>query len=189
LAGPLLLNLVICRLKKLAKLHSHFCGFFKIKFYKMKKLLILIPALLLGFTLMAQPPEGEANSGMTFGEKITADGAIAVNELGNKLSGSKPVDVKVTGKVVEVCKAEGCWLRMETANGPMMIKMKDHAFLVPLSMNGKTIVADGVATLKETSVEMLKHYAEDAGKSKAEIEAIKEPKKEITMQVKGILVL
>ena len=78
---------------------------------------------------------------------------------------------------------------METADGAMMIKMKDHAFLVPLSMNGKTIVVDGIATLKETSVEMLKHYAEDAGKSKEEIAAIKEPKKEITMQAKGILVL
>jgi hypothetical protein len=56
-------------------------------------------------------------------------------------------------------------------------------------MNGKTIVVDGTATLKETSVEMLKHYAADANKTKAEIDAIKEPKKEITMQAKGILVL
>jgi hypothetical protein len=78
---------------------------------------------------------------------------------------------------------------METADGAMMIKMKDHKFLVPLSMNGKTIVVDGTATLKETSVDMLKHYAEDAGKTKAEIDAITQPKKEITMQAKGILVL
>lgn len=56
-------------------------------------------------------------------------------------------------------------------------------------MNGKTIVAEGEVTLKETSVEMLKHYAQDAGKSKEEIAAIKEPKKEIIMQAKGILVL
>jgi hypothetical protein len=93
------------------------------------------------------------------------------------------------GKVTEVCKMEGCWLRMETETGSMLIKMKDHAFLVPLSMNGKIIVAEGIATLKETSVEMLKHYAEDGGKSKEEIDAIKEPKKEITMQAKGIVVL
>jgi hypothetical protein len=67
--------------------------------------------------------------------------------------------------------------------------MKDHSFFVPVSMNGKTIVADGTATLKETSVEMLRHYAEDGGKSKEEIAAIKEPKKEIVLQAKGILVL
>lgn len=71
----------------------------------------------------------------------------------------------------------------------MLIKMKDHAFLVPLSLNGKTIVVNGTATFKETSVEMQRHYAEDAGKTKEEIAAITEPKKEITMQAKGILVL
>ena len=36
---------------------------------------------------------------------------------------------------------------------------------------------------------MQKHYAEDAGKNKEEIDAIKEPKKEIVMQATGILVL
>ncbi len=155
----------------------------------MKKLFVIIPVLFLSISLLAQPPKGPANKGMTFGVKTSAEGAIAANELAVKLTSAEPTEVKVTGKVVEVCKAEGCWLRMETANGSMMIKMKDHAFLVPLSMNGKKIVADGTATLKETSVEMLRHYAEDAGKSKEEIEAIKEPKKEITMQAKGILVL
>lgn len=155
----------------------------------MKKILLLAPALLFGFIVMAQPPEGDANSGMVFGKKTTANGAIPVAELPAKLNGKESVEIKVSGKVKEVCKAEGCWLKMETAEGAMMIKMKDHAFLVPLSMNGKTIVVDGIATLKETSVEMLKHYAEDAGKSKEEIAAIKEPKKEITMQAKGILVL
>ena len=155
----------------------------------MKKLLILFPIVMLAFTLSAQPPKGPADKGMTFGEKTTAEGAIAASELSSKLTGPEAADVKVTGKVTEVCKMEGCWLRMETDNGTMLIKMKDHAFLVPLSMNGKTIVADGTATLKETSVAMLKHYAEDAGKTKEEIAAITEPKKEITLQAKGILVL
>jgi hypothetical protein len=162
---------------------------FNIKFKKMKKILILIPALIFGLTLVAQPPKGDANNGMTFGEKITPDNAISADALVAKLSSTNTLDIKVMGKVTEVCKMEGCWLRMETETGSMLIKMKDHAFLVPLSMNGKIIVAEGIATLKETSVEMLKHYAEDGGKSKEEIDAIKEPKKEITMQAKGIVVL
>ncbi len=93
------------------------------------------------------------------------------------------------GKVVEVCKAEGCWLKMETANGPLMIKMKDHSFMVPLAMTGKTIVATGTANYNELSVEMLKHYAEDAGKSKEEIASIMAPQKEIIIQATGILIL
>ena len=155
----------------------------------MKKLLLFIPALFLGLILMAQPPEGDANTGMVFGKKTTADGAIAANDLSASIKGAESVPVKVKGKVKEVCKAEGCWLKMETANGDVMIRMKDHSFFVPLAMNGKIIVVDGTASVKETSVDMLKHYAEDAGKSAVEIAAIKEPKKEITMQAKGILVL
>src|SRR5689334_1126586 len=106
-----------------------------------RKKIMILPALLFAGFLMAQPPREPADQGMTFGQKTTADGAIAANDLAGKLKGAEPAEVKVTGKVVEVCKAEGCWLRMETASGPMLIKMKDHAFLVPLSMNGKTIVA------------------------------------------------
>ncbi|MGG9960779.1 DUF4920 domain-containing protein [Ferruginibacter sp. SUN106] len=155
----------------------------------MKKIFSLITVMMMGFAVMAQPPKGPAKKGMNFGAKTTVAGAVAANELTNVLADKTTADVKVKGKVVEVCKAEGCWIRMETASGPMLIKMKDHSFTVPLALNGKTIVADGVAELKETSVEMLKHYAEDAGKSKDEIAAIKEPKKEIILQAKGILVL
>ena len=155
----------------------------------MKKLLFSIAVLFFFISMIAQPPAGPANKGMTFGEKTTVDGAVNADELVALLADKSTEVVKVKGKVAEVCKAEGCWLKMETANGPMMIKMKDHSFMVPLAMNGKTIVAQGIATFKETSVDMLRHYAEDAGKTKEEIAAIKEPKKEISMQATGILVL
>lgn len=155
----------------------------------MTKAALVISSLLWVCSLKAQPPKGPADQGMTFGITTTSEGAVKADELTTLVKGKEGVDLKVTGKVVEVCKSEGCWIRMETANGPMLIKMKDHSFFVPLSLEGKTIVADGTATLKETSVEMLRHYAEDAGKSKKEIADIKEPKKEITIQAKGILVL
>ncbi|WP_462218882.1 DUF4920 domain-containing protein [Ferruginibacter sp.] len=155
----------------------------------MKKLLFLLTIVMSSISLMAQPPKGPAKKGMTFGIKTTAEGAVAANELTNVMAEKTTADVKVKGTVTEVCKAEGCWIRMQTASGTMLIKMKDHSFTVPLALNGKTIVADGIAELKETSVEMLKHYAEDAGKSKTEIESITAPKKEIVLQAKGILVL
>lgn len=155
----------------------------------MKKLLFLFSLVMIGISLMAQPPKGPAKKGMTFGIKTTAEGAVAANELSTVMAEKTTADVKVKGVVTEVCKAEGCWIRMQTASGTMLIKMKDHSFSVPLALNGKTIVADGTVELKETSIEMLKHYAEDAGKSKAEIDAINAPKKEMILQAKGILVL
>ena len=91
---------------------------------------------------------------------------------------------------MEVCKAMGCWAKIERADGStVMIKVKDHEFAMPLDIIGKTILAEGTAELKQTSVSMLKHYAEDAGKSKEEIEKIKEPKKEVLINLKGVKVV
>ena len=138
---------------------------------------------------MAQPPKGPADAGMTFGEKTTTEGAISSTDLVKKLDKETKLDVKVEGEVAQVCAAEGCWLKTKTASGTIMVKMKDHKFLVPLSMNGKTVVVKGTAEKKTTSVEMLKHYAEDAGKTKEEIAAIKESKQEIVLQATGIVVV
>jgi hypothetical protein len=154
----------------------------------MKKLSAFIIVLFVGLSLQAQPPEITAVAGMSFGAKTNENKAVKAEELHTVLA-DKEAAVKVKGKVVEVCKAEGCWLRMETASGTMLIKMKNHGFLVPLSLNGKTIIAEGTASMKETSVDMLKHYAEDAGKSAEDIAKITEPKREIVMQATGILVL
>lgn len=139
--------------------------------------------------LHAQPPNVPAEKGTSFGAKTTAENAIEVDQLSAKLAGKKQVDVKIKATVTEVCTKEGCWIKIKGTNGNIMVKMKDHKFLVPLVLNEKQVIIDGVAEEKVTSVEMLKHYAEDAGKTKAEIDAIKEPKKEVTIQAKGILVL
>ena len=62
----------------------------------------------------------------------------------------------------------------------MRVTFKDYGFFIPTNSQGFPIVMDGVATLSETDVETLRHFAEDQGKSKEEVEAITEPKKEIT---------
>ncbi len=156
----------------------------------MKKIIALFPVLLFSIILMAQPPKVPADKGTIFGAKLTEEAAVPVDLLAENLTTpGQTKEVKITGKVIEVCKAEGCWVRVETKTGSILVKMKDHAFLVPVALEGKTIAADGVATFKETTVAQLKHFAEDAGKSKEEIAKIKEPKKEIVFQATGIKVL
>ena len=154
----------------------------------MKKIFSLILAVSFALVTMAHPPKGSAKRGMTFGKKTTAVGAITVEELSGKVKEESTL-VKVKGTVVDVCTKEGCWLKLKTADGKMMVKMKDHAFLVPVKINGKEIVVTGSAKLKTTSVKELQHYAEDAGNTPEEIAAIKEPKKEIVLSASGILVL
>ena len=156
----------------------------------MKKVLVLLTALVISFSLVAQPPKVSADKGSIFGLTVTEEGAVSADLLAETINTQgQTKSLKVTGKITEVCKAEGCWVRMETKSGSMLIKMKDHAFLVPTALEGMTIVADGIATLKETSVEQLRHFAEDAGQSKKEIAEITTPKKEVVFQATGIKVL
>jgi hypothetical protein len=47
---------------------------------------------------------------------------------------------------------------------------------------------EGLAQKTVTDVESLRHYAEDAGKSKQEIEAITQPKEEFTFVTTGVII-
>ena len=69
------------------------------------------------------------------------------------------------------------------------VKMKDYAFFVPTALVGKNVVLEGNAETKVISVDEQKHYAEDAKKSQAEIDAITKPKEEIRFLASGIKVV
>ncbi len=73
--------------------------------------------------------------------------------------------VRVEGVIVRSCKAEGCW--MELAPKPdaksVRVKMKDHAFFIPLDSAGATARAEGVFSVKTLSKEEVKHLIEDDG--------------------------
>lgn len=157
----------------------------------MKKVLFLFIAAFSVTIAIAQPPNVPADKGAKFGADVTVENALPVAQMAKALEAKddKKMDVKVQGEVVQVCEAEGCWLRLKNGKETIMVRMKDHKFFVPTIMNGKTIIVKGEAQLKETSVAQLRHYAEDAKKSKEEIEKIKEPKKEIVIQADGILVM
>ncbi len=155
----------------------------------MKQLFSLLIALSAMIMVNAQDAES-AKPGVVYGKySETGMTPISINDLEKKMSDNK-FDGKIQGKVVEVCQTMGCWAKIKKEDGStIMIKVKDHEFAMPKDIVGRTIVVEGKAELKETSVEMLKHYAEDAGKSKEEIEKIKEPKKEVIMTIKGVKVV
>ena len=157
----------------------------------MKKFFLTVLIAAFGFLANAQPPEGDAKPGDWYGEKVSPENAIPINEVVAKLNGGKEeLEGKMKAKIVEVCEKKGCWVKLDLGNGETAtVKMKDYGFFLPLAAKGKTVVIDGEAKLKTTSVAELKHYAEDAKKSKEEIDAIKEPKKEVRVMAKGIVVV
>jgi hypothetical protein len=62
-------------------------------------------------------------------------------------------------------------------------------FFVPTEgADGKEVVFSGVAKRKVTDVATLRHFAEDDGKTEAEINAITEPKEEIEFVASGVVI-
>ncbi|WP_460674981.1 DUF4920 domain-containing protein [Larkinella ripae] len=123
------------------------------------------------------------------GKKITTDNAVSTTELAAKLGDQKAIETKVEGTVESVCQVKGCWIRVKTAdNQTMLVRFRDYGFFVPKDIAGKNVVFEGTAETKTTSVAELRHYAEDAGKSKEEIAKITEPVKAITFMADGVVV-
>lgn len=125
-----------------------------------------------------------------FGAPVSAEGAVEMDELLRRIAGQDSVEIKVTGTVSEVCQAKGCWMSIASPDGEdMRVTFKDYGFFVPKDLAGKKVVIEGVAKIEETPVDVLRHYAEDAGKSPEEINAITEPVKEIAFEATGVRVV
>lgn len=126
----------------------------------------------------------------SFGEKISADKALTAKQMQEKfktLSIGDSVNVKFASSIGEVCSKKGCWMVLPIGDEKTMVRFKDYGFFMPLDSQGKEVVVEGKAFVKETPVDELRHYAEDAGKSKEEIAKITEPKKELSFLAHGVL--
>ena len=72
---------------------------------------------------------------------------------------------------------------------PLRVTFKDYGFFVPKSgVENKMATFSGVCMRKEQSVDELRHYAEDEGKSKEEIEAITEPLITYAFEAEGVTI-
>ena len=123
-----------------------------------------------------------------FGEKFTAtetkdfiDDKDLINLQGN---------IQIKGEIKSTCKMKGCWMELDVAEKTIFVRFKDYRFFVPKEgAEGKLAVVNGKLSIDTLSVAQLKHYAEDAGKSKEEISLI--DKEEITMSflAEGVIIM
>jgi hypothetical protein len=144
----------------------------------------------------AAAPTSEAakpvEDGKHFGAMITPDGAISYDDMLVKMGTSDSLAIKIKGKVGAVCQKKGCWMELlsDAPNAPVMtVNFKDYAFFMPFDLTGKSVALEGYAYQEVTPVDELRHYAEDAGKSKEEIAKITEPKKELKYEASGVVIL
>ncbi len=159
----------------------------------------IIAILLIGiFSLSAcknkSTPTSVENGMAFFGEKITPEGAISYDELLTKLETNETVEnVKLKGKIEGVCQAKGCWMNIVSETNKddegFFVKFKDYGFFMPLDASGNTAIMQGKAYTEETTVEELRHYAEDEGQSAEDIAKITEPVTELKFMADGVIIL
>jgi hypothetical protein len=70
----------------------------------------------------------------------------------------------------------------------VFVKFKDYGFFVPKNAQEKEVIVNGKAFVSIESVDVLKHYAKDAGKSQAAIDSITEPKVTYSFMADGVLI-
>jgi hypothetical protein len=131
----------------------------------------------------------EEDGNGSFGKEISADGALNPTEFLAKMEGKDSLAVKIAANINACCKKKGCWMDLDLENGTTMkVRFKDYGFFVPLDSEGKNTIIEGMAYLEEVSEADRKHYAEDAGKTQEEIDAITGPKLAYTFIAEGALI-
>jgi hypothetical protein len=97
-------------------------------------------------------------------------------------------NVIVEGTIIDVCAKKGCWMGVKDGDDELFVRFQDYAFFVPMNAAGHRVVMHGTALAQTASVEELRHYAEDAGKSPAEIAAITEPQTRVTFFADSVFI-
>ncbi|MCL9770076.1 DUF4920 domain-containing protein [Flavobacterium sp. HXWNR69] len=160
------------------------------------KFILAILAILLTFQVEAQKPNKSTVNNLpgyaSFGEKFTPNKVLSKDAMLKKYKNLKkgdsiPVQFKTT--INSVCKKKGCWMKLDLGKGESsFVKFKDYGFFVPLNADGNEVIVNGYAFVDIVTVDELKHYAKDGGKSKEEIAKIKKPEVTYSFTATGVYI-
>jgi hypothetical protein len=159
----------------------------------MSRIYFLVFSLILFWNCKDNKPQRlplkiESTTYLSYGAQFDVSEVYKSEEFTNIMVGlTDTIQVTMRGMVSDVCSKKGCWMTLPLSNGEeLMVRFKDYGFFVPTDASGEAIV-NGLAYVSETSLADLRHYAEDAGASSAEIEAIIEPKITYSFMADGVL--
>lgn len=152
----------------------------------MKKILALLSIITIAITSNAQ-------TSTLYGTEFNAEKPITISkaiQTLEKATSANVADTKITGTIVNTCAKKGCWMNITDEKGnDVRVTFKDYSFFVPTTgVENAHVTVAGTFKKETTDVATLKHFAEDAGKSKKEIAKITEPKNEYTFVATGVII-
>ena len=97
--------------------------------------------------------------------------------------------IKIEGEILSSCPLKGCWIKIKSEEDTILVRFKDYGFFVPKDgIAGDKTIINGKLSIDTLSVALLRHYAEDAGKSLEEINKITESEVSMTFLADGVLI-
>ena len=124
-----------------------------------------------------------------YGEKITLNNISDFVKVKNLTENQTEVETKIEGTILSTCPKKGCWMNVRVDQDTILVRFKDYGFFVPKQgQENNRVIMQGIAKKDTISVDLLRHYAEDANKSIEEIEKINEPEYKISFLADGVII-
>ena len=124
-----------------------------------------------------------------FGEKFSITELEEYVSVRENIYDKSDYNVKIEGEILSSCPMKGCWMKIKAEKDTILVRFKDYGFFVPKTgIEGDKAIINGKMSIETLSVELLRHYAEDAGKSKDDIEEIIKPEVSLTFLADGVFI-
>jgi hypothetical protein len=122
-------------------------------------LISLLVIMTAGAAIADNGEKGEGkDQGTVYGEGVSAPDTVLVSELLAAPETYIGKTVRVKGTAVGVCAHRGCWINIasDKEGETVRVKVKDGVIVFPPEIVGDTVVAEGVWTANELTMEQTK---------------------------------
>ena len=153
----------------------------------MKTNLYILTSLLFSISLLLN---GQSNKNFDkYGQSFDIAGINNYKVEKESLLNNLKDDTKLEGQILSTCPMKGCWMKMSVERDTILVRFKDYGFFVPkYGAEGKSAIINGKLSVDTLSVAQLRHYAEDAGKSKEDVSKIVKPEITISFLADGVVI-
>lgn len=115
-------------------------------------------AVLVLSTFAAAAHSGDAKP---YGKPLPEGASTPISQAVAAFDAHAGKPARFSGRIAEVCQAEGCWMVLEDNGQTARVMFADHAFLVPKDSAGRAEV-HGVLSRKQLTSAQVKHLEEDS---------------------------
>jgi len=130
----------------------------------------ILSTILTGLFVIALAAGALAEGTQVYGKGVSGKDTIVVSELLAHPDKHVGETLRVQGTVVACCAHRGCWIDIasDKEGETLRVKVKDGVIVFPPEIVGETVVAEGVWTANELTLEQTKQVCEANAKEAGE---------------------